>query len=65
MPSSEDNKAVTGSPEPASRKPYVPPRLTSVKLRPEEAVLGGCKTPTGPGTLQSTCALCSGQFIAS
>lgn len=27
-----------------SRKPYEPPHLTTISLRPEEAVLGHCKT---------------------
>jgi hypothetical protein len=37
--------------EPAgSRKAYEAPKLTSINLRPEEAVLGHCKTPSGgPG----------------
>ncbi len=46
------------------KKPYVKPEMTQVSLRPEEAVLGGCKVPgaTGPG--QPTCnapAPCSAQ----
>ncbi len=34
-----------------SKKPYEPPRLTTISLRPEEAVLGHCKISggTGPG----------------
>jgi hypothetical protein len=33
-----------------TRKAYEPPRLTTISLRPEEAVLGHCKTPSGgPG----------------
>jgi len=31
------------------KKPYEPPRLTTINLRPEEAVLGHCKTSTGGG----------------
>ena len=32
------------------KKPYQPPKLSKVKLRPEEAVLGACKaTSSGPG----------------
>jgi hypothetical protein len=27
-----------------ANKPYEPPRLTTISLRPEEAVLGHCKT---------------------
>jgi hypothetical protein len=29
------------------KKPYEPPQLTTISLRPEEAVLGHCKTPSG------------------
>ncbi|MGA9883551.1 MAG: hypothetical protein WBQ34_07525 [Candidatus Acidiferrales bacterium] len=37
------------------KKQYEPPKLTRVSLRPEEAVLGACKTasisgPASPGT---------------
>jgi hypothetical protein len=31
------------------KKPYEPPRLQTISLRPEEAVLGHCKTSTGGG----------------
>jgi hypothetical protein len=31
------------------KKTYEPPRLTTISLRPEEAVLGHCKTSTGGG----------------
>jgi hypothetical protein len=44
------------------RKPYAPPSLTTVNLRPEEAVLGHCKisTATGPSTnLPCTVLFCS------
>ena len=37
-----------------SRKTYEPPRLATISLRPEEAVLGHCKTPSG-GTQGSVC----------
>lgn len=39
---------------------YVKPEVTKVLLRPEEAVLGFCKTPTsaGPGSL-TDCTTCS------
>ena len=43
-----------------SKKPYVKPEVRQVPLRPEEAVLGACKTTgiSGPG--QMGCApLCS------
>jgi hypothetical protein len=29
------------------KKAYEPPRLATINLRPEEAVLGACKTTTG------------------
>jgi hypothetical protein len=32
-----------------SKKPYEPPRLATISLRPEEAVLGHCKTLNGGG----------------
>lgn len=32
------------------KKKYEKPSLTEVKLKPEEALLTGCKTPGGPGT---------------
>lgn len=31
------------------KKPYQPPALTVISLRPEEAVLGHCKSTTAPG----------------
>ena len=31
------------------KKPYEVPRLSTVSLRPEEAVLGHCKTASGGG----------------
>jgi hypothetical protein len=30
-----------------NKKSYEPPRLATINLRPEEAVLGACKTTTG------------------
>jgi hypothetical protein len=41
--------------EPDGRKTYEPPRLTTINLRPEEAVLGHCKTPSG-GPSGSVCS---------
>lgn len=44
------------------KKPYVKPEIKRVMLRPEEAVLGACKTSkiSGPGnakcTVPSSCA---------
>lgn len=41
----------------SSRKKYRKPELRKFQLRPEEAVLGGCKSLTvnGSGTGRSTC----------
>lgn len=34
---------------------YEPPQLVAISLRPEEAVLGHCKTPSIAGPVQATC----------
>jgi len=39
------------------KKPYEPPRLVAVSLRPEEAVLGHCKTMRGGGPSTSCAAV--------
>ncbi len=36
--------------------PYEAPRLTKISLRPEEAVLGNCKTSSAVGPVQPTCS---------
>lgn len=33
------------------RKPYLPPQIAAISLRPEEAVLSHCKIMTGGGAL--------------
>jgi hypothetical protein len=38
-----------------SKKPYVKPEVKQVPLTPEEAVLGGCKSPSNSGPLSSNC----------
>jgi len=38
-----------------SKKPYEPPQLTTISLRPEEAVLGHCKISGTGGAVQPTC----------
>ena len=39
-----------------SKKTYEPPRLTTISLRPEEAVLGHCKVlGQGGGNISSIC----------
>lgn len=42
------------------KKPYEKPKLTEVSLRPEEAVLGNCKTAAVSGPAQSDCTLFTG-----
>jgi hypothetical protein len=37
------------------RKPYVKPQIQEVPLRPEEAVLGACKTSGRSGPAQFRC----------
>jgi hypothetical protein len=38
-----------------SKKKYEPPRLATISLRPEEAVLGHCKSASAAGPGGSTC----------
>jgi hypothetical protein len=35
--------------QPKGKRAYEPPQLTTISLRPEEAILGHCKTATGGG----------------
>jgi hypothetical protein len=35
--------------------PYEPPQLTTISLRPEEAVLGHCKVAGGSGPVSASC----------
>jgi len=37
------------------KKQYQPPRMTVISLRPEEAVLGHCKSMTSAGPVGGTC----------
>jgi hypothetical protein len=37
------------------KRPYVKPEIKQVQLKPEEAVLGGCKTTTNAGPARITC----------
>jgi hypothetical protein len=41
------------------KRPYEAPRLTTISLRPEEAVLGNCKTSGTGGPVQPTCTFMS------
>ena len=48
-------------PEPGSgRKTYEKPKLSQVALRPEEAVLGNCKTMGVAGPAESDCTSLGG-----
>jgi len=38
------------------KKPYSTPEIQEVPLRPEEAVLGGCKTASVSGPAQHRCS---------
>jgi len=38
-----------------SKKTYEPPQITVIDLRPEEAVLGHCKSPSTSGPVGGTC----------
>jgi hypothetical protein len=43
-----------------NRKPYEAPKLVRISLRPEEAVLGNCKTPSsGGGPVGGSCMVVS------
>jgi hypothetical protein len=39
----------------AGRAPYHPPEVVRVSLRPEEAVLGHCKTSSSTGPASPSC----------
>jgi hypothetical protein len=43
-------------PDSDGRKPYVKPQIQEVPLRPEEAVLGACKTASISGPAQAKCS---------
>jgi hypothetical protein len=38
------------------KKAYEPPQLTTISLRPEEAVLGACKTMNAGGMSAGACS---------
>lgn len=40
---------VSESKQADDKKAYEPPQLSTISLRPEEAVLGHCKSPSGGG----------------
>jgi hypothetical protein len=39
------------------KRPYAKPQIQEVPLRPDEAVLGGCKTSSGSGPAQFRCTM--------
>jgi hypothetical protein len=39
------------------KKPYAKPQIQEVPLRPDEAVLGGCKTASSSGPAQHRCTM--------
>ena len=39
------------------KKPYAKPDIQQVPLRPDEAVLGGCKTSSKSGSTQAKCSV--------
>ena len=40
-----------------AKKPYIKPHIQEVPLRPDEAVLGGCKTSSKSGPTQAKCTV--------
>jgi hypothetical protein len=44
------------------RKPYEKPTLSEVALRPDEAVLGSCKTMVSAGPVEASCGALGGCF---
>ena len=41
------------------REPYESPKVSAISLRPEEAVLGNCKTSSSAGPVGGSCAAVS------
>jgi hypothetical protein len=39
-----------------ARRPYEPPQILRISLRPEEAVLGHCKIASSSGPVSGSCA---------
>ncbi len=42
------------------KKIYHPPKVTMINLRPEEAVLGSCKTQSAAGPVSTGCVAIGG-----
>jgi hypothetical protein len=47
------------------KKSYEPPKLVRVNLRPEEAVLGHCKSASASGPGNANCAILSCMNLGS
>lgn len=47
------------------KKPYERPQVTTISLRPEEAVLGHCKTSTGRDPCGNPCISFTCQNVGS
>ena len=57
-----DDRTMSNQREDAAKRPYAKPQIQQVPLRPEEAVLGGCKSMSVSGPAQGMCnspAVCS------
>jgi hypothetical protein len=50
-----ENRMTEPNQEPGSKRPYEPPKVMAINLRPEEAVLGNCKIGNSAGPVSSTC----------
>ena len=50
-----DKRMINNKPLEKHRKPYAKPQIQEVPLRPEEAVLGACKTGSISGPAQGIC----------
>jgi len=48
---------VTANQKRNEKKPYAKPQIQEVPLRPDEAVLGGCKVSTTSGPAQAKCTM--------
>ena len=42
---------------PQKKKPYEPPKISVISLRPEEAVLGACKNSSSAGPVGGSCTV--------
>jgi hypothetical protein len=59
------NNAGKSEKEGIRRKPYEPPTLVAISLRPEEAVLGTCKSTHFAGPVSSQCSVMACRIIGS